>query len=312
MMKALIISDGKPGHVNQSLALAKHLELDYDILNVSFKSIFSKVLSYLYDWIFIYNFNIYNEALKLRSSEYKIIISTGSSTFYANKLLKNKLKIKNIAILYPKGYRLNFNYIIAPTYDKILNNKNVIKIPINISNSNEDWFKKMANSFINEVHEPNNNAVGIIIGGPNEKKDININDLRKQIEIIISNNNNKEVWVTTSRRTTKEIENLLNDFSFDYKLEFSKNKYNPIPAFIELCDNLYITADSTTMISEAVSYGKSNVFIIPVESKTKKDKFDKFCDILVNYNAANFLSKNAIPANKKIFINKIIKSKIKI
>ena len=312
MMKALIISDGKPGHVNQSLALAKHLELDYDILNVSFKSIFSKVLSYLYDWIFIYNFNIYNESLKLRSSEYKIIISTGSSTFYANKLLKNKLKIKNIAILYPKGYRLNFNYIIAPTYDKILNNKNVIKIPINISNSNEDWFKKMANSFINEVHEPNNNAVGIIIGGPNEKKDININDLRKQIEIIISNNNNKEVWVTTSRRTTKEIENLLNDFSFDYKLEFSKNKYNPIPAFIELCDNLYITADSTTMISEAVSYGKSNVFIIPVESKTKKDKFDKFCDILVNYNAANFLSKNAIPANKKIFINKIIKSKIKI
>ena len=311
-MKALIISDGKPGHVNQSLALAKHLELDYDILNVSFKSIFSKVLSYLYDWIFIYNFNIYNESLKLRSSEYKIIISTGSSTFYANKLLKNKLKIKNIAILYPKGYRLNFNYIIAPTYDKILNNKNVIKIPINISNSNEDWFKKMANSFINEVHEPNNNAVGIIIGGPNEKKDININDLRKQIEIIISNNNNKEVWVTTSRRTTKEIENLLNDFSFDYKLEFSKNKYNPIPAFIELCDNLYITADSTTMISEAVSYGKSNVFIIPVESKTKKDKFDKFCDILVNYNAANFLSKNAIPANKKIFINKIIKSKIKI
>ena len=312
MMKALIISDGKPGHVNQSLALAKHLELDYDILNVSFKSIFSKVLSYLYDWIFIYNFNIYNESLKLRSSEYKIIISTGSSTFYANKLLKNKLKIKNIAILYPKGYRLNFNYIIAPTYDKILNNKNVIKIPINISNSNEDWFKKMANSFINEVHEPNNNAVGIIIGGPNEKKDININDLRKQIEIIISNNNNKEIWVTTSRRTTKEIENLLNDFSFDYKLEFSKNKYNPIPAFIELCDNLYITADSTTMISEAVSYGKSNVFIIPVESKTKKDKFDKFCDILVNYNAANFLSKNAIPANKKIFINKIIKSKIKI
>ena len=170
----------------------------------------------------------------------------------------------------------------------------------------------MANNFINEIHKPSKNAIGIIIGGPNEKKDINIKDLRKQIKIIISNNSNKEVWLTTSRRTTKEIENLLNDFSFDYKLEFSKNKYNPLPAFIELCENLYITADSTTMISEAVSYGKSNVFIIPVKSKTKKDKFDKFCDILVNYNSANFLSKNATPVNKKIFINKIIKSKIKI
>ena len=50
--------------VNQSLALARHLELEYDILNVSFKSIFSKVLSYLYDWLFIYSFNIFNETLK--------------------------------------------------------------------------------------------------------------------------------------------------------------------------------------------------------------------------------------------------------
>lgn len=312
MTKALIISDGKPGHVNQSLALAKHLELEYDILNVSFKSIFSKVLSYFYDWIFIYDFNVYKEPLKLHSFKYKVIISTGSSTFYANKLLKHKLKVQNIAILYPKGYRLNFNYIIAPTYDKILNNKNLIKIPINISNSNEDWFKRMAKNFTNEIHQPSKNAVGIIIGGPNEKKEINIKDLKKQIELIMSLNNNKEVWVTTSRRTTKEIEKLLNNFTFDYKLEFSKNKYNPIPAFIELCDNLYITADSTTMISEAVSYGKSNVFIIPIKSKTKNDKFDRFCDILVENNAANFFSKNAIPVNKKIFINEIIKSKIKI
>ena len=41
------------------------------------------------------------------------------------------------------------------------------------------------------------------------------------------------------------------------------------------------------MISEAVSYGKSNVFIIPVKSKTK-DKFIYIYDILVNYNSANF------------------------
>ena len=166
-------------------------------------------------------FNIYNERLTLLSSEYKIIISTGSSTFYANKILKNKLKIKNIAILYPKGYRLNFNYILAPTYDNITNNKNVIKIPINISNSNEDWFKKWQINLL-MIFISLKNAVGIIIGGPNEKKHINIKDLRKQIEMIISDNSNKEVWVTTSRRTTKEIENLLNNFSFDYKLEFNR------------------------------------------------------------------------------------------
>ena len=57
---------------------------------------------------------------------------------------------------------------------------------------------------------------------------------------------------------------------FDYKLEFSQNNYNPIPAFIELCKNLYITDDSTSMISEAVSYGKSNVYIIPLNLLRKR------------------------------------------
>ena len=58
MKKALIISDGKPGHFNQSAAFCKHLGLDYEIIEVAYKSKAHKALSYLLDHL-----NIYSERL---------------------------------------------------------------------------------------------------------------------------------------------------------------------------------------------------------------------------------------------------------
>jgi len=312
MKKALIISDGKPGHVNQSIALANHLQIDYDEINITFKSLVSKALSYIFDWLFIYNLKIFNEPLTFNANNYDVIISTGSSTFYANKVIKKNLNIKNIAILYPKGYRLNYDYVIIPKYDKTFAKKNIIKTPINICNSDPQWFSNKATQFTNNIHKPLKNSIGIIIGGPNEKKTVDILTLEKQLDLIFLQNKDSEIWITTSRRTTLEIENLLNNYEFDYKLKFSQNNYNPIPAFIELCKNLYITDDSTSMISEAVSYGNANVYIIPLKAIKKKDKFSKFCKILVENNSISFLSKNPKPANNKINLNSIFKSNISI
>ena len=102
MKKALIISDGKPGHVNQSIALANHLQIDYDEINITFKSLGSKALSYIFDWLFIYNLKIFNEPLTFNTNNYDVIISTGSSTFYANKVIK-KIKYKKYCDSLPKG-----------------------------------------------------------------------------------------------------------------------------------------------------------------------------------------------------------------
>ena len=66
------------------------------------------------------------------------------------------------------------------------------------------------------------------------------------------------------------------------------------------------------MISEAVSYGNANVYIIPLKATGKKDKFSKFCKILVENNSISFLSKNPKPANNKINLNSIFKSNISI
>ena len=48
-MKALILTDGKAGHENQSKAFARALGCDFDLVPVRFNSKFAKMLSYLFD-----------------------------------------------------------------------------------------------------------------------------------------------------------------------------------------------------------------------------------------------------------------------
>ena len=47
--KAIVLTDGKAGHENQSKAFARALGFDYQLVPVKFKSPFHKMLSYLFD-----------------------------------------------------------------------------------------------------------------------------------------------------------------------------------------------------------------------------------------------------------------------
>ena len=47
--KAIVLTDGKAGHENQSKAFARALGLDFQLVPVKFKSPFHKMLSYLFD-----------------------------------------------------------------------------------------------------------------------------------------------------------------------------------------------------------------------------------------------------------------------
>ena len=65
--------------------------------------------------------------------------------------------------------------------------------------------------------------------------------------------------VTTSRRTPPEVEALVDSYPWDYKLLYSRDHFNPIPAFVRLAKRLYVTAESTGMLSEACTFGTAEV-----------------------------------------------------
>ena len=285
-LKILILSDKRAGHENQSIAFAKHLNASYDIFHVEFKTKALKLLSYLLDFMSIYTKRLF--ICKEISSSYDFIISAGSSTYYANKTLSKKHKIKSIALMLPKNYRFDFDYIFAQSHDNPPKKNNIIEIPANFS-------------FIEpkQIYKPQKKSIGIIIGGDNSIFKMSIEKLKKQLDEIKKYFLDYEIAITTSPRTSKKIEELIESYEFEFSVIFSKNQINPIPDFLQNCEYVFITIDSTSMISEAISYGNSCVEVLPIDDK-KDNKFYKMTKALETDGFLHIFDGKIADANKKI------------
>jgi len=300
MKKALILSDGKPGHFNQSVAYCKHLHLEYEIVKVEYKSREKKAFSYLLDHLNIYTKSLFSkETFQHDFTGFDCIVSTGSTTYYANKILAKQLQIPNIAILYPKGYRLDFTHLFIPAYDHPPKQKNCTELPINLCAADPDFFDEKAREF-KARHTPKKEAVGIIIGGSNAVSEIDPVQLKKELEQLFELTPDAEHWVTTSRRTSPEVEQMIEQFPFDYVLINSRESYNPIPAFIHLCERLFVTSDSASMISECASFGTAKVEILFNKQLKTPNKFEELIEGLVKKEAVHIFDGTLGTAQKKI------------
>mgnify|MGYP000496929671 CR=1 FL=1 len=96
MKRILIISDGKPGHLNQSIAFCKIKDVSYDILEVKFKSKFHKALSYLFDRFDFFTDFLFDDYKKYYFDFYDAVVSAGSGTYYFNKFIGQKYNKKSI------------------------------------------------------------------------------------------------------------------------------------------------------------------------------------------------------------------------
>ena len=309
MKRALIISDGKPGHFNQSIALCKHLSLDYEITEVAYKSKFNKALSYLLDRFGIYSESIFSHRLKPNSQGLSLIVSTGSTTYYANKLLSKKLNLPSIAILHPKGYRLNFTHIFCPAYDHPAKRENITELPLNLCVAEPAFFDKKTDEFKTK-HTFKKPAVGIIIGGSNAVSEIDPAEMGQQLKRIFEATEGMERWITTSRRTPKAIEAMIDDLEFDYKLINSQDPYNPIPAFIQLCDRLFVTSDSASMISECASFGSAKVEILMNHQLKSPNKFEELIHGLESSSAVHVFDGTLGTADTKINLGPLLQTRM--
>ena len=127
-------------------------------------------------------------------------------------------------------------------------------------------------------------SVAVIIGGPNKCSTMTPEWMRSQLEGIFSVHKaaGREIWVTTSRRTPPEVEAVIEAFPFDYMLLYSRDHFNPIPAFVSLASHLYVTAESTGMLSEACSFGKAEIHVMDnlVPGRHKFRRFAERCSRL--------------------------------
>jgi len=190
--------------------------------------------------------------------------------------MARRLGVKCGVVLYPRGYRLDqFDCILAPSFDKPKPAPNVIEIPANLVANDVAFYEKGVAAFREKLGSRNEelgmadaHAVAVIIGGPNKCSTMTAEWMKRQLDTIFSNVSNPSnpshpsnlrFWVTTSRRTPADVEAVVDSYPWDYKLLYSKDHFNPIPAFVKLAKRLYVTAESTGMLSEACTFGEAEV-----------------------------------------------------
>ena len=192
MRKVLILTDGKAGHENQSKAFARALGCDFDLVEVHFKSKLHKALSYLFDHLKIRTRTLLCSPSPLTfASSYCGVIGTGSGTFYAAKALAKALGVKCGVVLYPRGYDIaSFDCVLAPAFDRPKKAPNVIEIPANLVANDAAFYEKGVAAFGEKRGEDGRrkteDAVAVIVGGPNKCSTMTPEWMKTQLERIFS------------------------------------------------------------------------------------------------------------------------------
>lgn len=284
-MNAIILTDGKAGHENQSRAFARALGCEATVVPVQFKSKVHKSLSYLFDRVGVRTLSLFDTFDA--PAEANVVIGTGSGTFYAAKSLAKRLNTKCGVVLYPRGYDINsFDCVMAPSFDSPSKASNVVEIPANLVASDEAFYEKGVSAFREKYSPSDRKAVAVIVGGPNKCSTMSAEWMRARLDEIFAASKGCEMWVTTSRRTPADVEAVVDSYAWDYRLIYSRDHFNPIPAFVKLADRLYVTAESTGMLSEACTFGSAEV--VPLDNLNPgPHKFRRFVEGLVEAGYAN-------------------------
>lgn len=305
MRRALILTDGKAGHENQSKAFARAMGCDFDLLRVEFRSKFAKAASYALDRVGILSLKPFR-GLRVPAAKYDIVVGTGSGTFYAAKAVARALGVRSAVVLYPRGYRISgFGCILAPEFDDPASAPNVVRIPVNLVAADAEFYASGVRAFRERHADAGREAVAVIVGGPNKCSRMTAQWMRSQLESLFAAHaagdpaSRPEMWVTTSRRTPPEVEAVVDSFPFDYRLLYSKDRFNPIPAFVSLASHLYVTAESTGMLSEACSFGKATVHVMD-NLNPGRHKFRRFAESCASLGSRKVDLAPAFAAAKKL------------
>jgi len=274
-----LLSDDRAGTFSQSLALAKALKHNYQIIDINY-NFFSKLPNFILQINPIhFNKNAINQLIKKtvnNNQQPQIIISAGRKSSLIAIFLKKKFKTtKLIHIMQPEINYNKFDFIILPNHDQPRYNTNNIIFSIGSLNQiNEELILKNKEKFKNFFEKINKKIIVLLVGG-NSKK--NFYDDQSIIELCQKTSEfvkqlDGHLIILNSRRTPENINDLIKKHINCYHdfFELSKVKdNNPYLASIGFGNYFIATGDSVSMISECCSTGK-NVFIFDKNNISSK------------------------------------------
>jgi len=296
----LVLTDAKAGHFNQGMAVAEMAEealglrllarrinekpiVKIQAVEIKFKNKFTRMLLNLVSvfaskrcqgCLKCLKFCLTKESFENVKNKYTdIVISCGASLVAANIFLAYENNAKNVVIMKPgfaRGKKIDLT--ILPRHDALrtTNDKRQTANNILIINGapNRVTQKGMEETIV-RVHGPGyrvqrNGGVGLLIGGDAKGFRLKKEDVEKVADEVmkISEEKNLDIFFSTSRRTSPEIDKLLKEKLSGNKhcklsvIANEKNIEDAVISIFGLSDIIITSPESMSMISEAASSGK--------------------------------------------------------
>ena len=327
-MKVLVIKDDKPGHYNQTEGLILYLKEIYEDLEVEYiqidikSKLTRKILRFLlntFPAFFTENslryLSLFYKKYNIPKNKPDLIISTGGNTSNLNAWLSKVYKCKNILNGALRGLKEELFTNVTTVID--LGYKNQIILDVAPNTITKDKLLEKSEEFL-KLHslDSNQKYYTLLIGGNGAgyKYDDKFYDSLIDFVEKLSKEKNIKWLITTSRRTPLEIENKLEEKLKDYCsyfVSYNKKEEKVLLAFLGLSEAIFVTEDSSSMISEAISSTK-NVFTIGNEYSNADKNYKNILKKFESNNQIIRLKNFYLEENRYKFNNDNINYKFKI
>ena len=297
-MKILIISDGRPGHYNQSLGIVSHIkDVEFYLMEVKFRSKWRdnllRILMRLLGWMPMpegFIIRLLNMALSQESAfildankelrpkrigeiltceNYDIILSTGSSVAPINLLMGKLIDAYTVVCTRPSPLGIAyFDLVILPQHHwPRINRANVCKtlgVPNLITPEDIEQRRKQLQSKLNL---PDKSRIGVLLGGEDRYFTITQTTASKLLDMLLKvcDEIDGQLALTTSRRTPQVVEELI----------YSRLDENNRCVLLELASGTYpLRHDKLASIPDPVA----SIFAISDIVIVTEDSFSMVCE----------------------------------
>lgn len=307
----LVLSDGKAGHLNQSLAIAKQIQkvrtgqgykesdTKIVIVDVKYKSKRAKTLLTIAAKFATWRCQGRMKAMQacLEKDSYEtlmktysdFVVSCGSGTAPVNVFMAKENNASNIIIMKPGiiGFG-QFSLAIVPKHDRPPARKNVVTTTLAPNLIDRDSMRNYGSKLNEQVNIEKNIVLGALFGGDNAEFAMTKDMANKAISGLIEfcKAYDADLLLTTSRRTPKEVEALIKERLSKYTfcklmvIANEKNMDGAVAGILDLCDIVAVSGESVSMVSEAIHSGKK-VVVFDLEKKNKGvTKYERVLDSL--------------------------------
>tara|TARA_B100000795_G_C22764456_1_gene425074 strand:+ start:188 stop:1216 length:1029 start_codon:yes stop_codon:yes gene_type:complete len=221
-------------------------------------------------------------------NEIDIIVSAGASLAPLNLALAKKHNIKNIHLSTPRDWSI-LDFTAYITTKRVSNSTNNLVPDIVPNIFDPKKCKEIGNLFIANNDLKMKAYSLLIIGGDGIGYTYERNEWLELIQNFTEfcKKNNTQPLFITSRRTPKSLEkHIKNNYDTSLSVLFhSEKKRGNFHHLLFIAQNIFVTEDSSTMLSEAISAGKKVISVFPSNIDSPK----KYTDIISKYENLGFI-----------------------